>query len=117
MRALGLTRWGTAGLVGSQALVLGAVMLLVGVPLGLAIGRAVWRPIVEAAHVVVLAVYPWGAVGLIVGAVVLTGGRSPSSWRGTRASTPNRPLANGVVARSAQPGRLVRVRLPATHRQ
>ena len=38
MRAIGVTRWGTAGLVGSQAIVLGAVMLLVGVPLGLAIG-------------------------------------------------------------------------------
>jgi hypothetical protein len=44
------------------------------VPLGLAIGRAVWRPIAEGAHVMVLAVWPWGAVGLIVGAVVLTGG-------------------------------------------
>jgi ABC-type antimicrobial peptide transport system permease subunit len=86
MRAIGITRRGTAGLLGSQAIVLGAVMLLAGVPLGLAVGRAVWRPIAEGAHVVVLAVWPWGAVGLIVGAVVLTGGMLAAfaAWKAAR---------------------------------
>jgi hypothetical protein len=66
LRALGATRPWTAAVVASHAVVIVGLGLVLGVPLGVAIGRQVWRPIAESAHVVVLAVLPWawGAVAL-----------------------------------------------------
>lgn len=62
LRALGMTRWQARGVVVTQATVLAAVGLLFGIPLGLALGRVLWRfvaditPLQYAAPVALLAV-------------------------------------------------------------
>ncbi len=43
LRALGMTRWQSRSVVLTQATVLAAVGLVFGVPLGIALGRSVWR--------------------------------------------------------------------------
>lgn len=60
LHALGNTRRANAAIVSSHALVLVTIAIAVGLPLGLVAGRQVWTPIAEGAHVVVLAVAPWG---------------------------------------------------------
>jgi ABC-type antimicrobial peptide transport system permease subunit len=47
LRALGMTPRQSRGLIGTQALVFGAFALLVGIPLGLALGRTLWRATAE----------------------------------------------------------------------
>ncbi len=83
MRALGMTARGTAGVLSTHVAVLAGVALLAGLPLGLAVGRTVWRPIAEGAHVIVLAVWPSESIGYVVGigglaAVVLA---TIAAWR------------------------------------
>ena len=48
MRALGLTPRQTAACVAWQATIIGAVALAIGVPLGLLVGREVWRLLTDA---------------------------------------------------------------------
>ena len=43
LRALGMTQWQCRWVVVTQATVLALVGLIFGVPLGLAVGRSVWR--------------------------------------------------------------------------
>ncbi len=43
LRALGMTRWQCLGVVITQATVLAVIGLAFGIPLGLALGRTVWR--------------------------------------------------------------------------
>jgi predicted lysophospholipase L1 biosynthesis ABC-type transport system permease subunit len=47
LRALGMTRWQSRGVVVTQASVLALVGLALGVPLGVALGRTVWRGVAE----------------------------------------------------------------------
>jgi ABC-type lipoprotein release transport system permease subunit len=47
LRALGLTPRQAAACVGWQAAVIGAVALLVGIPLGTAVGRQIWRLVAD----------------------------------------------------------------------
>jgi len=47
LRALGMTRWQSRGLVVTQATVLAGVGLIFGVPLGLALGRIMWRVVAD----------------------------------------------------------------------
>jgi hypothetical protein len=47
LRALGMTRWQCRGVVITQATVLAVIGLALGVPLGLAIGRIVWRAVAD----------------------------------------------------------------------
>jgi predicted lysophospholipase L1 biosynthesis ABC-type transport system permease subunit len=47
LRALGMTRWQTRGVVVTQATVLALVGLVFGVPLGVALGRSVWRVVAD----------------------------------------------------------------------
>jgi hypothetical protein len=47
LRALGLTRWQSRGLVVTQASVLALVGLACGVPLGVALGRTLWRVVAD----------------------------------------------------------------------
>lgn len=72
LRAIGMTRWQTRGVVVTQATVLALVGLLFGIPLGLALGRTVWRvvadftPLEYAAPVAFWALVLIGPVALIV---------------------------------------------------
>jgi hypothetical protein len=47
LRALGMTRWQSRGVVVTQATVLALVGLAFGVPLGIALGRTVWRVVAD----------------------------------------------------------------------
>jgi hypothetical protein len=47
LRALGMTRWQSRGLVVTQASVLAVLGLLLGVPLGVALGRTTWRTVAD----------------------------------------------------------------------
>jgi predicted lysophospholipase L1 biosynthesis ABC-type transport system permease subunit len=76
LRALGIVPRAIAALVQTQGLVVAAIALVTGIPLGVALGRQVWAPIAERAHVVEAAVVPWAgaawvAVAVLVGAAVL----------------------------------------------
>ncbi len=73
LRALGVTRRSTAVMAWTQTLVIVAVGLLIGVPLGVAAGRLTWQPIAEDAHVVVHPVLSWSSLGFVVGFAVATG--------------------------------------------
>jgi hypothetical protein len=71
LQAIGTTRRCNVGIVSTHALVLVAIAVAVGLPLGIALGRQVWQPIAERANVVVLAVVPWGSfLGAAVAAVI-----------------------------------------------
>jgi hypothetical protein len=71
MRALGMTARGTAGVLGTHVVVLAGVACVVGLPLGLVIGRAAWRPIAERSHVIVFAAWPTEAIPYAIGTLVL----------------------------------------------
>lgn len=73
LRALGLTRRATALLSATHPIVVTAIGLLVGAPLGVLFGRAVWRPIAEGAHLVVRPTVSWSWCGLLVGTGVVAG--------------------------------------------
>ena len=60
-------------MVWCQALVIVVLALVLAVPLGFALGRQVWRPIAERAHVVVRADLPWSWVLTSVTAVLAVG--------------------------------------------
>lgn len=62
LRVLGLTPRAGAGVVGAQALVILAIAVFIGVPLGMVVGARIWESIAERAHVVVLVVTPAGAI-------------------------------------------------------
>ena len=47
LRAVGMTRWQSRGLVVTQASVLAVLGLLLGVPLGVALGRTTWRAVAD----------------------------------------------------------------------
>ena len=47
LRALGMTRRQSRGVVVTQASLLAVVGLLLGVPLGLALGRTLWRVVAD----------------------------------------------------------------------
>ena len=86
MRALGITRRATGGVVGAYVGVLVVAALLVGVPLGLALGRTAWRPIAEDANVIVRPVWPPGEVAVLVGIAVMVGAvlAAAAAWRVAR---------------------------------
>jgi predicted lysophospholipase L1 biosynthesis ABC-type transport system permease subunit len=65
LRALGITRRSSAGIVLWYGSTIAAVSLAIGIPLGLITGRQVWLPIAEHAHVVVQ--WVWG--GPTIGAL------------------------------------------------
>ena len=83
LRALGLASRTGVGIFGIQTFVLVALALLAGIPMGFAVGRQVWRPIANRAHVVVSVAMPWGWIG-VVGAMALVGVMTVSLWVGWR---------------------------------
>ena len=85
LRALGVTRRTVSTIVCGHTLVIVVVAFAIGVPLGIAAGRQVWRPIAEGAHVVVRSVVPWGWGALALGGLVL-GGVAAAALAATRAA-------------------------------
>jgi hypothetical protein len=85
LRALGMTRRQARGVVVTQATVLAAVGLVLGVPLGLAVGRVLWRtvaditPLQYEAPVALLAV-------LLVAPVVVLVANTLAAWPGRQAA-------------------------------
>jgi hypothetical protein len=72
LRALGMTRWQSRGVVVTQATVLAGVGLIFGIPLGLALGRTLWRvvadytPLQYAPPLALLALLLVGPLALVV---------------------------------------------------
>jgi FtsX-like permease family len=79
LRALGMTRPQTRMVVAAQASVLAVIGLVFGVPLGLALGRSLWR---VAAGFTPLAYHPPLAVWalLLIGPIVLLAANTLAAW-------------------------------------
>jgi len=71
LRALGLSRRGSAEILVVQATTIVVVALAIGVPLGLLLGDRIWTVLAEGAHVIVDTIIPLGGVVLFVAAVVV----------------------------------------------
>jgi ABC-type antimicrobial peptide transport system permease subunit len=67
LRAVGMTKWQCRGVVFTQATVLAAVGLAFGMPLGIALGRTIWRLVADSTPLV----YQPPAVALALLLVVL----------------------------------------------
>jgi ABC-type antimicrobial peptide transport system permease subunit len=85
LRALGMTRWQTRMVVATHASVLAVIGLLFGVPLGLALGRGVWRAV---AGFTPLAYHQpialWAL--LLIGPAALLAANALAAWPGRRAA-------------------------------
>lgn len=66
LKALGMTGWQCRGVVVTQATVLALVGVVVGAPLGVALGRTVWRHVADATPVLYVSPVAWGALALAV---------------------------------------------------
>ncbi len=85
LRALGTTRWQCRLIVVTQASVLALVGLVFGVPLGLIVGRAVWRSVADYTPVQYIPpVAVW--VLLAVGPAALLAANLLAAWPGQRAA-------------------------------
>ena len=73
LRALGLTPAQTGGVVSTQATVMMVVGLLAGIPLGIAAGRALWRPVAHYTPLQYAAPTPVAAIVLVVPAALAIG--------------------------------------------
>jgi putative ABC transport system permease protein len=86
LRALGMTPRAGSAVIASHALTLVGIAIVVGVPVGLAVGTRTWTPIAEGALVVVRTVAPvsWIALyvlSVVIAACVLT---AIPAWRALR---------------------------------
>jgi len=95
MRALGMTRRQTRLVIATQASLLAAIGLVVGVPLGVALGRGIWRVV---AGFTPLAYQPPLAVWalLLIGPVALLAANALAAWPGQHAAR----LRTGQVLRT-----------------
>ena len=85
LRALGTTRWQCRLIVVTQASVLALVGLVFGVPLGLIVGRAVWRSVADYTPVQYIPpVAVWVLLG--VGPAALLAANLLAAWPGQRAA-------------------------------
>jgi ABC-type lipoprotein release transport system permease subunit len=85
LRALGTTRWQCRLIVVTQASVLALVGLVFGVPLGLVVGRAVWRSVADYTPVQYIPpVAVWVLLG--VGPAALLAANLLAAWPGQRAA-------------------------------
>ena len=85
LRALGITRRQARLVVTTQASLLAVIGLLFGVPLGIALGRAVWRTV---AGFTPLAYHPPVALAalLLIGPVALLAANALAAWPQRRAA-------------------------------
>ncbi|NED94415.1 FtsX-like permease family protein [Phytoactinopolyspora alkaliphila] len=86
LRALGMTRWQSRGVVVTQASVLALVGLAAGVPLGVALGRTVWRYVANTTPVFYVPPVAWLALVLVV-PVALVAANLLAAWPGHRAAS------------------------------
>jgi hypothetical protein len=85
LRALGITRWQSRLIVVTQATTLAVVGLAFGVPLGVALGRTVWRAVAESTPV--LYVPPLAVLALaLITPVALAVGNLLAAWPARRAA-------------------------------
>jgi hypothetical protein len=85
LRALGMTQWQCRWVVVTQATVLAVIGLLFGVPVGLALGRMVWRAVAD--YTPLQYVPPFAIwVMLFVGPAALVVANLLAAWPGRRAA-------------------------------
>ncbi|MBB5788154.1 ABC transporter permease [Jiangella mangrovi] len=86
LRALGMTRWQSRWVVVTQASLLALIGLAVGVPLGLALGRTVWRYVAETTPLLYVA--PLAALALLlVVPLALVAANLLAAWPSHRAAS------------------------------
>lgn len=74
LQVLGLTRRQARQIIGWQLLASVAVAIVVGLPLGFAVGRTLWQAVVDGIPLRYATPTAWGAIGLVVlGVTVLAG--------------------------------------------
>jgi hypothetical protein len=81
LRALGMTRWQARGVVVTHASVLAAAGLTFGVPLGVALGRTVWRVVADYTPLQYIPPVAFWAL-LLVGPLALLLANSLAAWPG-----------------------------------
>ena len=85
LRALGLTRWQSRLVIVTQATLLAVIGLAFGIPLGIALGRTLWR---AAADIAPLAyqppLAPWAL--LLIGPLALLAANLLAAWPARRAA-------------------------------
>jgi hypothetical protein len=86
LRAVGLTRRQSRGVVATQATVLALVGLIIGVPLGVALGRTMWRYVAETTPVFYVSPVALLALLLVV-PVALVAANMLAAWPGHRAAS------------------------------
>ncbi|NED99927.1 ABC transporter permease [Phytoactinopolyspora halotolerans] len=85
LRATGMTRWQTRGVVVTQATVLALAGVAIGVPLGVALGRTLWRYVADSTPV--LYVPPVAVLALLlVAPVALIAANLLAAWPSQRAA-------------------------------
>lgn len=72
LRALGMTRWQSRGVVATQASLLAGIGLALGIPLGLALGRTLWRVVADSTPLFYVPPVAFWALVLIVPLALLT---------------------------------------------
>jgi hypothetical protein len=85
LRALGLTRWQSRLVIGTQATLLALIGLAFGIPLGIALGRILWH---AAANITPLAYNPpWAELALLlIAPVALLAANLLAAWPARRAA-------------------------------
>ncbi|NDL56754.1 ABC transporter permease [Phytoactinopolyspora mesophila] len=86
LRAVGMTRWQSRAVVVTQASVLALVGLGIGVPLGIAVGRMVWRYVANTTPVLYVPPVAWLALVLVV-PLALVAANLLAAWPGQRAAS------------------------------
>jgi ABC-type lipoprotein release transport system permease subunit len=86
LRALGMTRRQCRGMVVTQACVLALVGVIAGVPVGIALGRVVWRYVAESWPLDYVSPMAWLAL-LLVFPVALLAANLLAAWPGHRAAS------------------------------
>jgi hypothetical protein len=95
LRALGLTRWQSRLVIGTQATMLAIIGLAFGIPLGIALGRILWH---AAANTMPLAYNtPWALLALLlIAPVALVAANLLATWPARRAAR----LRTGQILRT-----------------
>jgi predicted lysophospholipase L1 biosynthesis ABC-type transport system permease subunit len=91
LRVLGMTSWSGAAVIGSQGLAIVTIAVIVGAPVGIALGTRIWTPIAEGANVVVQSVTPgsWIAGYLLVTVIAAGALTATPAWRALRLRAAN----------------------------
>ena len=85
LRALGMTRWQSGGVVVVQATLLAVIGLLAGIPLGFALGRSLWQVVASYTPLAYIAPIPfWALVLAVPGSLLLA--NILAAWPGRRAA-------------------------------